>query len=127
MIRRLPLSLRAACLALALHPAAALAHAILMASTPAAGAHVPAGALAITLRFNSLIDVARSRLTLIGPDQQQTRLPIAAGGQGDLMTGSAHIAAGANTLRWQVLAVDGHITRGDIPFAADPAPTAPGH
>ena len=29
---------------------------------------------------------------------------------------ASHLAAGRYTLRWQVLAIDGHITRGDIPF-----------
>jgi methionine-rich copper-binding protein CopC len=27
-----------------------------------------------------------------------------------------HLAAGSYTLRWQVLASDGHISRGEIPF-----------
>jgi len=26
------------------------------------------------------------------------------------------LAPGAHVLRWQVLAIDGHITRGDVPF-----------
>jgi methionine-rich copper-binding protein CopC len=30
---------------------------------------------------------------------------------------AADLAAGGYVLRWQVLAIDGHITRGDIPFA----------
>jgi methionine-rich copper-binding protein CopC len=29
---------------------------------------------------------------------------------------TAHLAPGNYTIRWQVLAVDGHITRGDVPF-----------
>jgi methionine-rich copper-binding protein CopC len=32
------------------------------------------------------------------------------------------VAPGAYVLRWQVLAVDGHITRGDVPFTVSPTP-----
>jgi methionine-rich copper-binding protein CopC len=32
---------------------------------------------------------------------------------------TGELATGVYVLRWQVLAVDGHITRGDIPFSVD--------
>ena len=32
------------------------------------------------------------------------------------MTTAAELQPGEYTVRWQVLAVDGHITRGDVPF-----------
>ncbi len=98
-------------------PASAGAHAILMDSTPAVHASLPAGPQAITLQFNSRIDRERSRLTLIAPDRSQARLPIAPGGAPDVMTATATASQpGDYTVRWQVLAVDGHITRGDVPF-----------
>ena len=34
----------------------------------------------------------------------------------DLLTGRAELVPGSYVLHWQVLAVDGHITRGDVPF-----------
>jgi methionine-rich copper-binding protein CopC len=33
-----------------------------------------------------------------------------------LETSATLIASGIYVVRWQVLAVDGHITRGDVPF-----------
>ena len=97
-------------------PASAGAHAILMDSTPAVHASLPAGPQAITLQFNSRIDRERSRLTLIAPDKSQARLPIGPEGTPDVMTTAATLQPGDYTVRWQVLAVDGHITRGDVPF-----------
>ncbi len=99
----------------------AAAHAILMASLPAPQGRVPPGNLAISLQFNSLIDVKRSRLTLIEPGKEQLRLPITASGQGDRMVAIANVSPGPTILRWQVLALDGHITRGDIDFSVDEA------
>ena len=34
----------------------------------------------------------------------------------DVLAASATLTPGAYVMRWQVLAVDGHITRGDVPF-----------
>jgi methionine-rich copper-binding protein CopC len=98
-------------------PSVASAHAILIDSTPAIRASIPAGPEAMTLKFNSRIDRERSRLTLIGPDKAETRLPVGADGPPDVMTTSTTLTPGAYTVRWQVLAVDGHITRGDVPFS----------
>ena len=105
----------AALLALLL-PAGAGAHAILIDSAPAVHASLPAGPEAIMLHFNSRIDRERSRLTLIAPDRSQARLPIGPDGPPDMMTTAATLQPGDYTVRWQVLAVDGHITRGDVPF-----------
>jgi methionine-rich copper-binding protein CopC len=107
----------AAALALVLSTRHSQAHAILEASEPAAGTTVHAGTIALKLRFNSRIDRARSRLTLTRPDQSKTILPIDPDGPPDLLTTSATLTPGAYVVRWQVLAIDGHITRGDVPFA----------
>lgn len=96
-------------------PGAASAHAILMESQPAAGVAVPAGAMPVTVRFNSRIDHGRSRLTL-RQGQTETVLPLQPGTAPDRMAATATVAPGAYTLRWQVLALDGHVTRGDVPF-----------
>ncbi len=101
---------------LLLFPAIASAHAILLDSQPAVRGNVSPGPLHITLRYNSRIDRARSRVTLRAPGGD-TVLPIAPTGPDDVLDTQAELAPGDYTLRWQVLAVDGHITRGDVPFS----------
>jgi hypothetical protein len=91
------------------------AHAILVESHPAVGGNV-AGDVQMRLRYNSRIDRKRSRLTLTGEDQSVTVLPILPDGTDDVLMARLTLRPGHYTLRWQVLAVDGHITRGDVPF-----------
>jgi methionine-rich copper-binding protein CopC len=98
---------------------AAQAHAILIESTPAIGAKLAAGPTNFTLRFNSLIDRARSRLTLIRADKSQSVLPILNEGSEEFLNTRVDLEAGSYTIRWQVLAVDGHITRGDVAFTVE--------
>ena len=98
-----------------------MAHAILMGSTPTLAGTADPGDLSISLRFNSLIDVKRSRLLLIGADQRERGVPMAEGDRGDVVVAHAEVRPGPNVLRWQVLAIDGHITRGDVPFTVAPA------
>lgn len=93
----------------------AQAHAILMQSDPTHAGQVPPGPRTLTLRFNSRLDRLRSRLTLTRPDKSQTVLPLLDGPDDQLAAGVT-LAPGRHTLRWQVLAIDGHITRGDLPF-----------
>ena len=97
-------------------PMVAEAHAILLDSTPAINGTAAGPTVAFSLRYNSRIDHARSRLALTLPDHSVKILAIADGSPEDLLTTSAELAPGSYTLRWQVLAVDGHITRGDVPF-----------
>ena len=97
-------------------PRPAGAHAILEASEPANGAHVPAGAVTLRLRYNSRIDRQRSGLTLTRPDHTKRVLPIDPQGPPDILTATVTLTAGAYIVRWQVLAIDGHITRGDVAF-----------
>jgi methionine-rich copper-binding protein CopC len=95
----------------------ARAHAIIVGSTPAFDASVKGPDVPVTLRFNSRIDRDRSRLTLLDAAGKSSALPVAGSGAPDVLTATAKgLAAGDYKLRWQVLAVDGHITRGDIPF-----------
>ncbi len=102
--------------ALCCAPASGQAHAILLESQPEARGSVVAGHVDIRLRFNSRIDADRSRLTLTAPDGSQTVLPARREGAGNILTATAGLAPGAYSLRWQVLAIDGHITRGDVAF-----------
>lgn len=94
----------------------AAAHAILVSSQPALRGAVPAGETRIVLRFNSRIDPARSQLLLTHPDRTQTPLPIEPGTAADTLATSAKLAPGSYSVRWQVLAIDGHITHGSVPF-----------
>jgi len=97
--------------------APALAHAVIVSATPTADQHVPAGKLAIRLEFNSRIDKARSRLQVTAQGDDKADVPIDPAGEPNVLTASTRdLKPGAYVLRWQVLAVDGHITRGDIPF-----------
>lgn len=98
-------------------PNAARAHAIIVSSSPAAGATVSGDAVAIRLHFNSRIDHARSQLTLLAPNGTSQKLTPASDASADELDADAtRLSSGAWRLRWQVLSVDGHITRGDIPF-----------
>ena len=101
---------------LALPAAPAAAHAILVQSNPAANGTVAGPAVTFELHFNSRIDASRSLLTLIRPDKTKTPLTLAADSPPDQLKASAELPPGAYVARWQVLAVDGHITRGDVPF-----------
>jgi methionine-rich copper-binding protein CopC len=104
----------AAALLLPAGPAAA--HAILLESTPTANVSVAGPAVSFSLRYNSRIDKGRSRLTLTKPDQSETVLPIGKDGPEDTLTTTDDLPPGSYSLHWQVLAIDGHITRGDVPF-----------
>ncbi len=98
-------------------PALAAAHAVLEESTPSSGALVKAGALDLRFRFNSRIDQARSRLTLIRADHGRDTIVILPDTPPDILAAHLEVRPGDYVVRWQVLAVDGHITRGDVPFS----------
>jgi copper resistance protein C len=116
LTRRIIVAIIALGLGLAVNRQAA-AHALVVESTPAADSSVAGPEIAVTLRFNSRLDHQRSRLTLIGPDDTERRLTLSQTSAPDMLQAMASgISPGAYKLRWQVLAIDGHITRGDIPF-----------
>ena len=95
----------------------ASAHAVLLESRPALKGAVAGPDVPVRLRFNVRIDALRSRLTLIFPDGTTKTLEISKETAPDILSASASgLAAGEYRLRWQVLASDGHITRGEIPF-----------
>jgi methionine-rich copper-binding protein CopC len=94
----------------------AAAHAILESSEPAAGATIHPGTVVLRLRFNSRIDRSRSGLTMTRPDLTKIGVPIDPEGPPAVLTATVTLTTGPYVVRWQVLAVDGHITRGDVPF-----------
>lgn len=98
-------------------PQLALAHAVLLASTPKAGGLVIGDRMHIDLKFNSRVDGPHCTLALVGPDGKARSLVMGAQGAPDEISSDADgLHKGAYTLRWQALASDGHITRGSIPF-----------
>ena len=95
----------------------AWAHAILMESKPALHSSVKGPDIAIWLRFNVRIDGSRSRLRLVAPDGSQQTLPLAKQSSPDILqsqTGS--LKPGTYKLQWQVLASDGHMSKGEVQF-----------
>ena len=98
-------------------PLPASAHAIIIKSEPAAGSTVTGPKMTIRLQYNSRIDAHRSRLAIKFPDGRERTLSLLAQPGVDSLAAEAdQLTPGAYRLHWQVLSVDGHITRGDIPF-----------
>jgi methionine-rich copper-binding protein CopC len=96
---------------------AAYGHAIVLSATPAPRQEISGPEVPINLRFNSRIDSKRSRLVLVGPDGKQETLSLREAAAGDSLVSDAKgLGSGTYLLRWQVLASDGHITRGEVPF-----------
>jgi methionine-rich copper-binding protein CopC len=97
--------------------APAWAHAVIVAASPTTNEQVAPGKLPVRIEFNSRIDKARSRLQVMAPAGDKSDVPIDQSGDPNIMAGTTGaLIPGAYVLRWQVLAIDGHITRGDIPF-----------
>jgi hypothetical protein len=93
------------------------AHAILVKATPAPYQVVSGPNLNIHLRFNSRIDVKRSRLIIISANGGDRKVQISAASAPDCMDSKVTgVTGGVYVLRWQVLAADGHISRGQVPF-----------
>ena len=92
-------------------------HAILKESSPAANATVVGPDVPITLKYNVRVDSARSKIQLSHPDDSVTDLPLSKQVSPDTLSSKATgLTPGTYKLQWQVLAPDGHITRGVVPF-----------
>jgi methionine-rich copper-binding protein CopC len=92
-------------------------HAILKESSPAANSTVAGPDVTITLKYNSRVDSTRSKVQLSHPDNSVSDLPLAKQVSPDTLSSKATgLTPGAYKLEWQVLAPDGHITRGVVPF-----------
>jgi methionine-rich copper-binding protein CopC len=75
--------------------------------------------VAIDLKFNSHVDAARSRFILVHSDGTTETIALLKQSADDDLSAAVKLPPGKYTLRWQALAVDGHITRGEIPFAVE--------
>ncbi len=99
-------------------PDAAAAHAVLVESQPAPKAEIAGSEIEINLHYNSRVDAKRSRLVLKGP-AGVTVLEVRQGKtEADLAASVAALPPGRYSLNWDVLSVDGHVSRGQIPFTA---------
>jgi copper resistance protein C len=93
-------------------------HAILKESSPAANATVAGPDISITLKYNVRVDSTRSKVQLSRPDESVTDLPLVKQVSPDTLSSKATgLTPGAYKIQWQVLAPDGHITRGVVPFS----------
>lgn len=92
-------------------------HAVLKESHPAANSKVTGPDVPILLKYNVRVDARLSKLQLLNPDNSTSDLKIETQGATDTLNAKATgLKPGAYKIRWQVLAPDGHITRGEIPF-----------
>jgi len=92
-------------------------HAVLKDSSPMINGKVQGPDVPIRLHYNVRVDPTLSKLELLNPDQSTTNLAIGKQPAPDTLTSEARaLQPGAYKIRWQVLAPDGHITRGEVPF-----------
>ncbi|HEV2275690.1 MAG TPA: copper resistance CopC family protein [Acidobacteriaceae bacterium] len=102
---------------LAFAPKSAWAHAVLVSAQPRENSTVAGPQIAVVLKYNSRVDVAHSTLSLLAPDGKVDKVTLLGQSAPDLLSAKlSGLSSGAYVLRWQVLASDGHITRGEIPF-----------
>ncbi len=70
------------------------------------------------MKFKSRVGGKRSTLLLSTSDSQSKPLTIEQQSAPDTLTAHAtKLGPGKYAIHWQVLATDGHITRGEIPFS----------
>jgi methionine-rich copper-binding protein CopC len=98
-------------------PRVALAHAELVSSQPEVNSTVSGPEVAVLLKYSSRIDLEHSALTLLDPGGKVDKIAIESEPSPGLLTAKlTGLVKGAYVLRWQVLSIDGHVTRGKIPF-----------
>ena len=103
---------------LMLVPRVALAHAVLVKSTPTINATVEGPDVVVTMKFSLRVDGTRSTLLLSTSDGTSKPLTIEQQNAPETLTTRAtKLGPGKYAIHWQVLATDGHVTRGEIPFS----------
>jgi copper resistance protein C len=101
---------------LLLMPRLALAHAVLVSSTPDAHSTVKGPDVTIHLKFNSRVDGARSRIFIRLPNGQTQTESLDPQDAPDSLRSHGTLQPGSYVILWQALSTDGHTTRGEIPF-----------
>jgi methionine-rich copper-binding protein CopC len=93
------------------------AHAVLVDSKPKSGSTLTGPDVPIWLRYNVRVDGSRSKLHLLAADGSAVALdPLKQTAPDTLESHAAGLKPGAYKLQWQVLASDGHISRGEVDF-----------
>ena len=140
-VRRLAVIVAVVLVALLGWHGTASAHASLLSSEPADGSSLPSSPHALTLRFDSFIDIGRSSAQLIDQNNHvvgdsagvgAARLAVTGKSAADVTSQEVVVAlptlsAGAYQVRWRAVdALDLHVTRGTVVFgvAHNAGPTA---
>src|SRR5258708_9648178 len=108
---------------------AALAHATLLFTSPAADSAVPVTPKAITLTFSQRVTLARMPVTLTGTAVQRIALGPARQSSGRRVVTvpvASRLPDGVYTVSWQVISSDGDEVGGQFRFAVGPAPASLG-
>jgi len=97
--------------------APAAAHSLLLASSPAADATVPAPGQ-ITLRFNNRIEKRLSRIRLVDARGEKRALEVRteAAPADELHASAPVLVPGPYRVEWRVLSTDGHVVSGGFSF-----------
>ncbi|MFZ5674370.1 MAG: copper homeostasis periplasmic binding protein CopC [Pseudomonadota bacterium] len=101
---------------------AALAHASIVAASPADQSKGPSPS-AVEINFNEIVNLAFSRLTLRGEDGALVltgALTIVPGGKGLIVPIKAKLPEGLYSVEWTVLSSDGHKLKGKYNFTVIP-------
>lgn len=98
-------------------PRTAFAHAVLLQSTPSVNSIVQGPAVAMVFKFNSRVDGSRSQISVVDHSGESKAVDLDKQQALDTLTAHAYkLSPGKYAIHWQVLSVDGHITRGAVPF-----------
>ncbi|HEY4019489.1 MAG TPA: copper resistance CopC family protein [Pseudonocardiaceae bacterium] len=103
----------------------ALAHDVLIGSTPASGASVATGPSEVTLNFNAPVQFGANYLTVIGPDGQHWEKTDNATVTGNsVSTSVAPLGpAGLYKVGYRIISADGHPVSGEVSFTLTKAGT----
>ena len=97
-------------------PGPAAAHAVLLESSPPPKAEVLGSKVEFNLRYNSRVDAKRSRLSLQSPNGTRNLEVRQGKSEAELSARAEGLSPGQHVLHWDVLSVDGHVSRGVLPF-----------
>jgi copper resistance protein C len=105
------------CAMVTLAPRVALAHAVLVSAQPGENSTVTGPDVPVLLKYNTRIDMEHSTLMLLAPGGKLAKVTIGSQPSPGLLSARlTGLVKGVYELRWQVLAIDGHVTRGKVLF-----------
>ncbi|MCJ7709817.1 MAG: copper resistance protein CopC [Chloroflexi bacterium] len=102
-----------------------LAHADLVASSPADGALLASPPTIVSLRFSEGLLAAKSSFRLAGPDGTVGAGRAVKDGDKVMALDGLALVPGAYTIKWTAASTDGHVERGTLAFSVDEPPAAP--